>query len=100
MQRLWNNEVLRSLLDGREQVIEESMRSDKRRRASVRRKPVPEEASVEESRPRGKAPAPPLPASVRSTQKSELRRLLSSRRLLRQAIIAQEVLGPPKAFRP
>lgn len=43
--------------------------------------------------------APLLQPKVRSVRSGSVQALLSSRRGLRQAIIAQEVLGPPKSMR-
>jgi hypothetical protein len=55
----------------------------------------PERERKREVRP---APTPPAPVS-RDATASGVRRLLGSRETLRQAILLQEILGPPKALR-
>jgi hypothetical protein len=55
----------------------------------------PEGERKREARP---APSPQIPGSPARTA-SGVRRLLGSRESLRQAILLQEILGPPKALR-
>jgi len=92
MGREWEREPLRALMVGRERAIERAM-------------PPPAPAIEETPRrertgspTQDEATAPPPP--VRPSPQRAWRRLLTSRRSLRQAIVLREVLGPPKSLRP
>jgi hypothetical protein len=101
MQRLWNSDALRALVEGREHAIDEALRPERWSRPPAPPEVVVEEAPADEQhRPRAAAPAPAVLPPARPEPRRELRRLLSSRRSLRLAVIAQEVLGPPKALQP
>ena len=90
MQRIRDVGLLQALVDGREDVIRQVLRSEA---------PVPP-AVEEQARERAKPAEPPSPApSNRPPPARTLRRLLGSRRSLRQAMIVSEVLGPPKSLR-
>lgn len=69
------------------------------RLATAGREPAHEEA-IEETRPRtGQAGKPAAARSrIGSPIRRDLRRSLSSRRALREAILLHEILGPPKGM--
>jgi hypothetical protein len=90
MQRIREVGLLQALVDGREDVIERGLPSE-----------APSPPAVEErARDRAKPadPSSPPPPS-RLPPARDLRRLLGSRRSLRQAMIVSEVLGPPTSLR-
>jgi hypothetical protein len=91
MQRMRATEPLRALVTGREAAIEQALRPEA----------APTEDGPARARPAGIEPpvpvaAPPAPL----TPARAVRRLLGSRRSLRQVMLAQEVLGPPRSLRP
>ena len=57
-----------------------------------------EEWREQNRRPQTARPGPPGPARRQASPRPVLRRMLSSRRTLRQAILLHEVLGPPKGL--
>ncbi|MGD9891754.1 MAG: hypothetical protein AB7R89_02180 [Dehalococcoidia bacterium] len=94
MQRIRASGLLQSLVAGREDLIDQLLRS--------------EAVTEEEDRPPKRAarseplPPSPSPASappVRPATAPGIRQIFSSRRALRQAMILNEVLGPPKSLR-
>lgn len=89
--RARRTEPLQALVTGREDVIEQAWWR--------------EAAPLEDGRARArgdqaKPPDAPGPPPVRVAPAQGVRRLLGSRRSLRQAMLAYEILGPPRALRP
>lgn len=76
--------------------------SDNLTDAQPRPMPPPEVAVAEENRPTRARPTPQITSPRRRTgsRRSDIRRTLSTRGGVRQALIMQEVLGPPKSLRP
>ncbi len=98
---------LRRVISGMIEQVEASARqtllsdpypSDVRRH----RPPVVEPTPNEEHRPARQRPVQPVqtPAGPRSVRRSEIVAALASRSGVRQALVMQEILGPPKALQP
>ena len=70
--------------------------------AKPRPLPPPEVEAVNDERPARPRPSGPVPAPPRrrSSRRPEIVRALSSSAGVRQALVLQEILGPPKALRP
>jgi hypothetical protein len=91
MQRNRGSGLLQALVAGREDLIGQLLRPEAY--------PAGEE---QKHKPAERAEPPPLPtppAPIRQAPASGVRQLLASRRSLRQAMILNEVLEPPKALR-
>ena len=92
MQRIQKSGLLQVLVAGREDVIEQLLRSE-----AV---PAEEERKPERAHRAEPPPSPPPSAPIRQAPVPGVRQLLTSRRSLLQAMILNEVLGPPKSLRP
>jgi hypothetical protein len=92
MQRIRGSGLLQTLVAGREDLIGQLLRSEV--------VPADEEQQHERAKRTEPPPRTPSPvAPIRPARVPGVRQLLASRRSLRQAMILNEVLGPPKSLR-
>jgi hypothetical protein len=93
MRRIQESGLLQVLVAGRENLIDQLLRSE-----TV---PAEEERRHKRAERTDPSPAPPSPPPLepaRSAPAPGIRGILASRRSLRQAMILNEVLGPPKSL--
>jgi hypothetical protein len=83
--------LLQALIDGREEDISRAIHQSTPAEDEWERRRAPERSGPTEPSPPPR-PIPPAPARG-------VRQLLASRQSLQQAMILNEVLGPPKAMR-